>query len=157
MATQRMMFHRRIESPFGTLCVSACDDGITALDWQETQAADAHHLLDQAQDYLTRYFAGKAVALTLPFHLDGTEHHQTVLRAMADIPYGQTETYATLAEKTGSVARAVGGVCGSNPIPILIPCHRVLSAGRRIGHFSAPGGPLTKMKLLDLEGARYRG
>lgn len=151
------LYRRRIESPFGPLCISATADGICQLEWANTQAQDAHPLLDKAAEYLTRYFAGEPVTLDLPFHLEGTAHHQKVLRAMAAIPYGQTETYATLAEQTGSVARAVGGVCGSNPLPILIPCHRVLSAGRRIGHFSAPGGPLTKMKLLDLEGAAYRG
>ncbi|MGB4829380.1 MAG: MGMT family protein, partial [Paracoccaceae bacterium] len=73
-------------------------------------------------------------------------------RAMAAIPYGETRTYGQIAHAVGAPAQAVGQACGANPIPILIPCHRVLG-GNTLGGFSAPGGVETKVALLRHEGA----
>ena len=73
--------------------------------------------------------------------------------ALSAIPRGQTVTYGDLARRLGSAPRAIGGACGANPIPILIPCHRVLAAGGRLNGYSGRGGLATKKRLLDLEGA----
>lgn len=72
---------------------------------------------------------------------------------MHRIPAGKTQSYGELAISIGSAARAIGGACGANPIPILIPCHRVLAAGGAIGGYSGDGGAETKRALLRLEGA----
>jgi methylated-DNA-[protein]-cysteine S-methyltransferase len=72
---------------------------------------------------------------------------------MLAFPYGRTKSYGDLAKATGGIARAVGTACGANPIPIFIPCHRVLAADRQLGGFSGGRGPETKAMLLTLEGA----
>ena len=71
---------------------------------------------------------------------------------MCRIPYGTTVTYGQLAHDIGSVARAVGQACGANPIPIIIPCHRVMAGDNRLGGYSGEGGVETKVALLRLEG-----
>ena len=71
---------------------------------------------------------------------------------MLAIPYGETRSYGDLARTTGGSARAVGSACGANPIPIFIPCHRVLAADHKLGGFSGGKGPQTKALLLRLEG-----
>jgi methylated-DNA-[protein]-cysteine S-methyltransferase len=78
-----------------------------------------------------------------------------VLEANREIPCGQTKTYGEIAKSLGSpdAARAVGQAMGSNPIPLIVPCHRVVAAGGKSGGFSAPGGRTTKTKLLEIEGA----
>ncbi len=73
---------------------------------------------------------------------------------MAAIPYGQTRTYKAIAQELSSGPRAVGGACGRNPLPILIPCHRVLGSSGKLGGYSGGGGIETKRALLRLEGAR---
>lgn len=85
--------------------------------------------------------------------------HARIYRALRDVPWGATTTYGALAKAVGDLgaARAVGMAMGRNPWPIIVPCHRVLAAGRRIGGFSAPGGSTTKQKLLRLEGAAWDG
>ena len=75
-------------------------------------------------------------------------------REMLVIPRGRTRTYGELAASLDGIARAVGGACGSNPIPVIIPCHRMLAAGGKMGGYSGKGGVATKRFLLELEGAR---
>ena len=92
-----------------------------------------------------------------PLDLDGVpDFHRRVYALARDIPPGQTLTYGELARRLGdpSQARAVGQALGANPIPILIPCHRVLASNGRTGGFSAPGGVSTKLRLLEIEGAQ---
>ena len=72
---------------------------------------------------------------------------------MLDIPYGQTMSYGEMAKHLKSAPRAVGGACGHNPIPIIIPCHRVMAANGKDGGYSGQGGVTTKRQLLQLEGA----
>jgi methylated-DNA-[protein]-cysteine S-methyltransferase len=88
----------------------------------------------------------------LPLRPAGSDFEQRVWAAMQDIPYGKTRCYGDLANATGSAARAVGRACGRNPIPIVIPCHRVLGKGW-MGGYSGDGGLKTKTALLTLEGA----
>jgi O-6-methylguanine DNA methyltransferase len=97
--------------------------------------------------------AGKSPRALPPFDLScGTDFQQQVWRVLAEIPTGRTLTYAEVAARVGNpkAARAVGGACGANPIPVLIPCHRVLAAHSRIGGFSA--GLDWKRRLLTIEG-----
>jgi methylated-DNA-[protein]-cysteine S-methyltransferase len=141
-----------LHSPLGPLSVSETDDAIVALDWGWGRDQTRTPLLLRAVDVLNRYFDGEAPAFELPFRPKGTAFQQRVWQAMREIPYGQTRTYGALAERAGGVARAVGMACGANPIPILIPCHRVV-AQSGLGGYSGDGGVETKVALLRLEGA----
>lgn len=104
---------------------------------------------------LQRYFAGSTGTLeALP--LDEsivTEFNSSIYRALRAVPWGTTVTYGDLAKRVGQpgAARAVGVAMGRNPWPVIVPCHRVLASGQKIGGFSAPGGTATKEKLLSLE------
>ena len=112
------------------------------------------NLLPQLQRQIQRYFDGRPTDFRAKLDLvDRTPFHQTVLRACATIPYGETLTYGQLAELAGhpGAARAVGSVMASNTIPLIIPCHRVIAAAGRPSGFSAPGGPRTRHRLLQLE------
>lgn len=139
-----------LDTPFGP--VSLRDDGacITALVWGPGQGA-ATPLQAEGLRQLAGYFAGKRQQFDLPFDW-GHGLQAAVRRAMAAIPYGETRTYGQIAKAVGAPAQAVGQACGANPIPILIPCHRILGA-KTLGGFSAPGGVETKVALLRHEGA----
>ena len=101
---------------------------------------------------LAAYFEGRSTAFNLPIRLQGgSEFEHAVWQAMRTIPWGTTWTYGELATVTGGVARAVGGACGRNPIPIVVPCHRVVGGGGRLVGFSGGAGIATKAKLLDFE------
>src|SRR5690606_13127856 len=83
----------------------------------------------------------------------GTDFERRVWRAMIAIPQGRTQTYGEVARMLGSTPRAVGGACGANPIPLVIPCHRIVGAGGALGGYSGGRGAETKRFLLELEGA----
>jgi len=108
-------------------------------------------LLVEGKRQLLEYFAGERTAFDLPMCPEGTAFQQTVWRALTAIPYGETRSYGYIAAAAGSdgAARAVGGACHRNPIPILIPCHRVVGAGGSLTGFA--GGLALKDKLLTLE------
>ena len=110
----------------------------------------------QAIAMLERYFAGERVDFaSVALDLNGVgPFHRKIYEAARLLDWGQTATYGELARQVGSpgAARAVGQAMGHNPVPIIIPCHRVLAAGRKIGGFSAYGGAVTKERLLALEG-----
>lgn len=153
------------DTPLGPIRLAANDDALVALDWIDPADAaeaartagaspDATRVLDETEAQLRQYFAGTRDRFDLPLDPAGTEFRRAVWTAMLDIPYGETETYGDMARRVGSVARAVGGACGANPIPIVIPCHRVVGGGHSIGGFSARGGVDTKRFLLHLERAR---
>ena len=88
----------------------------------------------------------------LPLAAHGTDFQKRVWAAMSEIPYGETATYGGLATMLDSGPRAVGMACGRNPIPIVVPCHRVLASGGREGGFSGGSGLPTKRQLLAIEG-----
>lgn len=148
-----MTTHRlSIVSPLGPLTVTERDGALAELDWRGGGSGDGSPLLTEAQRQLAAYFAGKLASFDLPVAPAGTPHQREVWRAMQEIPSGEYRTYGALAAVIGSSARAVGTACGRNPIPIVIPCHRVLAAGGRIGGYSGAGGTATKRYLLSLEG-----
>lgn len=140
-----------LESPIGPLTVSEVDGAIVALDWGWGRDQQATPLLQRACDQLNAYFDGQAPDFDLPYQPQGTPFQRRVWQAMQEIPYGRTETYGALAGRIGGIARAVGLACGANPIPILIPCHRVV-ARHGLGGYSGDGGVETKVTLLRLEG-----
>lgn len=146
-------FRHMIESPIGTLTLTERAGAIVSLDWGKHGTQSATPLLRRAAEQLAAYFAGRLKAFDLPLAPEGTEFQQRVWRRMAEIPYGQLMTYGALAKATRSSARAVGGACGRNPIPIILPCHRVLAADGRLTGYSGAGGVETKRLLLKLEGS----
>jgi methylated-DNA-[protein]-cysteine S-methyltransferase len=105
---------------------------------------------------LEAYFRGELREFDLPLELEGTEFQMRVWRALRRIPYGETISYRELAERIGNqkAVRAVGLANGCNPIPIIVPCHRVIGSDGSLTGFG--GGILNKRKLLDLEGKEFR-
>ena len=141
-----------IPSPIGQLTIDEKDDRIVAIRWTEAPAGNGSPLLDEAARQLAAYFDGRLSRFDLPLAPAGSPFETRVWAAMQAIPYGEPRCYGDLAEAIGSAPRAVGGACGRNPIPIVIPCHRVLAKGG-LGGYSGSGGLATKQRLLALEGA----
>lgn len=139
-----------LASPFGPLTLTEEEGRIAALRWGG-EARDESPLLTEAAAQLAAYFAGTRRAFDLPVAFQPGLTGE-VMRAMVAIPFGETRTYGELARALGAPAQAVGQACGGNPVPIIVPCHRVLGASG-LGGFSAPGGVETKVALLRHEGA----
>jgi methylated-DNA-[protein]-cysteine S-methyltransferase len=143
-----------VESPVGPLTLKALHGHLVDISWggEKRAAAGYDPVLDEAARQLEDYFAGRRTGFTVPLAPAGTPFRRRVWQAMAGIPFGSTATYGELARKVGTAARAIGGACGANPIPIIVPCHRVVaSAGD--GGFSGLGGLSTKRWLLEHERA----
>lgn len=141
-----------MHSPIGDLTVSEEDGAIVALDWGWGRDQATTPLLQRTRDQLNAYFDGDPADFDLPLNPEGSAFQRRVWKAMCDIPAGGTETYGSLADRIDGIARAVGTACGRNPIPIIIPCHRVVAASG-LGGYSGDGGLDTKVALLRLEGA----
>jgi methylated-DNA-[protein]-cysteine S-methyltransferase len=145
-------------TPIGRLTIEEAGDAIVAIDWTDAEAdraaGNGSALLAEAAAQLDAYFAGRLTRFDLPLAPSGSAFQKRVWTAMAEIPYGETRCYGELAEVVGSAPRAIGRACGRNPIPIVIPCHRVL-ARTGLGGYSGAGGLATKRHLLALEGAAY--
>ncbi len=111
--------------------------------------------LKSAKDQLNEYFAGKRSSFELPLKLEGTEFQRKVWGELLQIPYGVTISYGDLARKLGKPGgmRAVGAANGQNPIPIIVPCHRVIAADGSLGGYT--GGLDIKYKLLELERQKF--
>lgn len=150
---------RGLASPVGPLVLEARNGALCALRWghvkhqSEAGAASGEDaLLDEAARQIEAYFAGQLTRFDLPLHLPEGDLLQAVLRQMLDIPHGETRTYGEVARAVGSAPQPVGQACGANPLPILVPCHRILSA-KGLGGYSGGGGLETKIALLKLENA----
>ena len=142
-----------IESPVGPLTITAEGGAITAVDFGGGGGAIPNSgPLAAAARQLTDYFTGAQREFELPLAPEGTSFRLRVWQAMQSIPYGETMSYGALARALGTAPRAVGGACGANPIPLIIPCHRVVGAGGALGGFSGGAGCDTKRHLLALEG-----
>jgi methylated-DNA-[protein]-cysteine S-methyltransferase len=160
--------HAVIESPIGPLTVVRDDEGITGVyypgHWTKPDPAGFGPRVDPADDrgfdaviaQLGDYFAGERRQFDLPLTPHGSPAAQRVWKLLAEIPYGQTTTYGTLAREIGGTGpRAVGGFVARNPLSIFIPCHRVVgSTGKLTGY---AGGLDRKQHLLELEGALAPG
>ena len=144
-----------VASPLGPLTLVERGGALVRLGWDDgpddLPDGSPTPLLMEAARQLAAYFAGALTEFNLPLAPPGTGFQKRVWQAMNEIPYGETWTYGGLAERAGTVARAVGGACGANPIPVFIPCHRVLAANGGAGGYSGKGGLKTKAMLLDIE------
>src|SRR5437868_5016871 len=145
-----------IPSPIGDLTIEEQGDAIVAINWANRPAGNGSPLLAEAARQLQAYFDGKLSHFDLPLAPAGSPFEKRVWSAMQKIPYGETRCYGDLAADIDSAPRPVGRACGHNPIPIVIPCHRVLAKGG-LGGYSGAGGLDTKQALLRLEGAHLPG
>jgi methylated-DNA-[protein]-cysteine S-methyltransferase len=146
------MSHHSFQSPLGDLTVFEDKGNLVALEWGWVDGGDDVALLQDTERQLDEYFEGRRKTFDLPLAPDGSSFQRKVWSAMRRIPYGSVSSYGTLAHEIDSAPRAVGGACGRNPLPIIIPCHRVLAAGGSLGGYSGFDGLETKRFLLALEG-----
>ena len=154
---------KMIPSPVGALTLVASERSLTAILWENDRPgrvplgalseAPTHPLLLAAEQQLQDYFAGRRTIFDLPYDLSagGTAFQQEVWRALQGIPFGQTRTYAQIAQQIGrpKAIRAVGAAIGRNPLSIIVPCHRVIGTGGKLTGFA--GGLSHKAALLTLE------
>ena len=155
----------RMDSPIGQLTLAADGDGLRRIDfppphqappgddWREGSSA----VLEEARRQLCEYFDGSRRNFDLPLAPRGTDFQRAVWTTLGGIPYGATWSYRDLAQRIGrpSATRAVGAANGRNPLPIVLPCHRVIGANGALTGFA--GGLPTKQFLLRLEGALPAG
>ena len=142
-----------VTTQFGVLAVTESDGAITGLTWGGQAEGPATRLLEEAAAQLRAYDDGRLRDFDLPLRVEGSPFQRAVCDAMRSIPFGDTRTYGDIARDLGHPAQAVGRACGANPIPVLIPCHRVMGAGGRLTGFSGGEGVETKVALLRHEGA----
>ena len=147
------MLFASVPSAFGRIGVEEQDGAITKVFWDAAERAPETPVLREACAQLAAYLDGTLRDFDLPMNPAGSQFQKDVCALMSAIPYGETRTYGDLAADLGVAAQPVGRACGGNPIPILIPCHRVMGADNRLTGFSAKGGVETKVALLKLEGA----
>jgi methylated-DNA-[protein]-cysteine S-methyltransferase len=157
-ATTMTSSSRIIDSPIGPLKLTMEHDALIGVDWAApsepilNEHAPEAGALDRVESELSRYFAGELEQWSLELALDGTEFQQSVWAALQNIPEGTTSTYQKIAAAIGkpSAVRAVGSAIGSNPIPVIVPCHRVIGSNGSLTGFS--GGLEKKTWLLRHEG-----
>lgn len=146
------MFEATVKTQFGSLVVIEKDNAIVALRWGSATRDDHTDLLQDATRQLEEYETGTRERFDVPLRVEGTKFQRDVCDAIYAIGFGDTCTYGDIAKSLGVPAQAVGQACGGNPIPIIIPCHRVLGAKGLTG-FSGAGGVETKVALLRHEKA----
>lgn len=156
---------RRLDSPIGRIELTGDGTAVTSLVIErdgrlprdgEPESSDA--VLDRAAAQLTEYFAGQRTSFDVPVSLRGTEFQRAVWHELSHLEFGQVASYGELGLATGrpTAGRAVGGAVGANPVPIIVPCHRVLASNARITGYSGGNGIPTKIWLLDHEGIEHR-
>ena len=155
-----------VASPVGDLHVAATGRGLCRISYQGDDLEDrlAHGFgvrvlrspLDEVRRELDEYFEGRRREFDLPLDLRVAEFPAAVLHELARVPYGQTDTYGKLAARAGRprAARAVGTIMYRNPIPIVLPCHRIVGANGALTGYA--GGLEVKRRLLELEGAMFK-
>ena len=146
---RRVEFHPKKEELVGTSQSDIC-----------APSKDARQLLQEAARQIDAYLAGRARAFDLPLEFAGlSAFSRRVLLALTKIPYGSTVSYGELSRMAGAsgAARAVGRVMAANPLPIIVPCHRVIPSSGGIGGYSGGEGSLSKCWLLELEGSDAAG
>ena len=147
-----MLFEKLIESPIDLLTIVSDGESVTMVRFGDmTSGLSSCAVLEQAGRELAEYFAGQRRVFTVPLNAHGTAFQRSVWAALCEIPYGATASYAEIAEKVGNSAacRAVGSANHRNPIPIFIPCHRVIGKDGSLTGYA--GGMDMKNFLLDLE------
>ena len=152
-----MVYRDQLTTPLGTLTLEANDRGLSSVRFpnragpHETRSRD-NSILAQAKRELSAYFGGELKQFSVPLDWQGTDFQQSVWQALTHIPYGETVSYADIARAIGrpSSARPTGGAVGANPLPIIVPCHRVIGSDQTLTGFT--GGLNIKIALLELEG-----
>ncbi len=139
-----------LHTPIGPLTVSEENGAVVSLDWGWGRDQTETATLRQARDELQAYFDGELDRFSLTLNPPGSDYRRRVWRALREIPYGATRSYAEIARVAAGAPRSVGQANAANPIPIIIPCHRVL-ASNGIGGYSGGDGLDTKRYLLALE------
>ncbi|MBC2776290.1 methylated-DNA--[protein]-cysteine S-methyltransferase [Parasphingopyxis sp. GrpM-11] len=148
---------RIIASPIGAIAISA---GAEAIEQVRLLAADAdpeaadHPLLDEAARQIGAYFAGRLTRFDLPLAPCSTQRGEELRAAIIAVPYGETQSYGELARRASSGPRAIGQACRRNPLPLIVPCHRVIASGGTIGYYSGGSGIDTKAALLNHEAGK---
>lgn len=158
-----MKYAKKISSPIGDLFLVATDEALIALDniandlYKKAEKVFKHKVLDLTEKQLNEYFKGARKDFDLPLAPEGTEFQQKAWKALMKIPYGKVWSYGVQAKflKSPKASRAVGGANGKNPIPIIIPCHRVVGSTGKLTGYS--GGMKMKVALLKHEGHRLDG
>jgi methylated-DNA-[protein]-cysteine S-methyltransferase len=153
------MYYCYLDTPIGELLLAGEDDALSLVSFPEgsmRRDPEPDWIYNEkpfvaARRQLAEYFAGERREFDLPLKLSGTEFQMSVLEALQQIPYGETTSYAEIAERVGrpKAVRAVGAANGRNPIPIIVPCHRVIGSHGELTGFG--GGLDTKEALLRLE------
>ena len=145
-----------LETPIGQLIIIEENGAITHVEWGASGRNDDTVILRRAEVQIREYFDRIRTGFDLPLRVEGSKFQRRVCDAIAAIPFGETRTYGDIAKQLNTPAQAIGQACGGNPIPLIIPCHRVLGANG-LGGFSGGGGGLngieTKVQLLRHEGA----
>ena len=160
-----MIRYQYMDSPVEPLLLAADDNGLHLIEFHsprhpmarlEKWVEGKHSILDMTRMQLDEYFSGTRKEFHLPLAPQGTPFQTEVWHMLATIPYGETISYAQLAQRVGkpTAMRAVGAANGRNPLPIVLPCHRVIGADGSLTGFG--GGLPTKQFLLELEGALTR-
>jgi methylated-DNA-[protein]-cysteine S-methyltransferase len=156
--------YTRVDSPVGRLTLAATDTGLAAILWENDRpqrvrlnlvAEDrGHPVLVECERQLAEYFAGRRTEFALTLDLSGTPFQRKVWQALMTIPFGETRSYAQIAEQIGNprAVRAVGAANGRNPVSIVAPCHRVVGSTGALTGFA--GGLEVKARLLALEARR---
>ena len=139
-----------LHTPVGDITVFEEDGAIVSLDWGWVPQQIHSPGLDRAREQIQAYFDGELTAFDLKLAPAGTAYRRSVWQALCDIPYGETCSYQDIARRAGGSPRSVGQANGRNPIPVIIPCHRVV-ARSHIGGCSGGEGLSTKRWLLALE------
>ncbi len=156
---------RRVESPIGRIELLGDGSAVTSLAIEragrlphDDSAEHSDAVLDRAAGQLGEYFSGTRTTFDIPLSLGGTEFQKAVWARLAELRFGEVVSYGELGLSTGraTAGRAVGGAVGANPVPILVPCHRVLAANSRITGYSGGDGIPTKVWLLEHEGIGHR-
>lgn len=152
-----MLYRDQLSTPLGTLTLEATDRGLSSVRFPNRTGPCAGQwsdssVLSQAKRELTAYFAGELKQFSVPLDWQGTDFQQSVWEALTHIPYGETVSYADVARAIGrpKSARPTGGAVGANPLPIIVPCHRVIGSDQTLTGFT--GGLNIKVALLELEG-----
>ncbi len=153
------------DSPIGRIAVGSTEKGVSHLEIlahadsrkEFSNSSKAKEISDLACKQLNEYFQGKRQVFDLPLDLMGTDFQKRVWIELLEIPFGATRSYGEIAHLVSRpmAARAVGGAVGSNPVPIVVPCHRVMGSSGKLTGYSATGGLETKSKLLHLEGIKH--
>ena len=138
-------------SPVGLLTLVASGCAISSLEWRKSGASQKTKTLLFGTKELTQYFSGGLTEFTVPFDPQGTPFQRRVWEKIVEIPYGELRTYRDIAQTINSSPRAVGGACSRNPIPIIIPCHRVVGSTGSLTGYTGANGINTKSFLLEHE------